>query len=760
MVNHFIYNTSTDLYSVKNLINFYRCLSTDKTGEILLLHDPKFVYLISENNSTKYNHTISINQSFSSIDNNRVSSTIINKYDKKNKSYLKQVDHIDTKKNKIKFKKQNRNKVNLDKEDLFIANNRENVLTNDSLDVNLIRQPKFNKSRRKNRVKQTSSKVTEINNNCLEKDFTSTKEIVINTPLTIQELSTKLKIPEAEIITMLFLKGISVTINQVVDISIATEIAMHYSFSVQDSDSTKRSKIEEEHNIDESTNNTPRSAVITLFGHIDHGKTTLLDTIRKTNIVKNEAGGITQSIAGYEVDWVLNSERVRLVFLDTPGHEAFISMRLRGAKVTDIAMLVVAANDGLQPQTIESIEHIKNNNLPCIIAINKIDKENINTLKVKEELAEYNLVAEDWGGNIPIVEVSALMGQNIDILLSKVCMLSKAQALKANPNKLAEGTILEAYLDKARGPVANILVQNGTLNVGDIIISQLTYGKIKAIVNHQGMKTTYAQPSSIVQVWGFSDVPQAGSGFNILNNEKQAKQQISKNLRSKNQNNILKSLNTRISFDVYKNSSFHVKQLNLILKADTEGSIEAIVHSLTKIPQNKVQLNILSASSGNISSTDIDLAVTSNSIFIVFNVNISLSSYNLAKKSGIMLYNFKIIYDLLDFINKYMLDLVDPEYDNVFIGLAIVQTVFDVNKGSVAGCIVNNGKLQKDSSISVYRDDKVVYNGILNSLKRIKNDVNEVTEGHECGVMSYNYDLWQKGDIIKAYQLIEKKKVL
>lgn len=760
MINHSVYNSHIFFYISKNFINFYRCLSINKREEILLLKEPKFVYLLSDISSSKYKNVISVDKSFSKIDKNNNEINLNNKYDKKNKSHLKQEGDIETRKNKIKFKKKTRNKMSLDKEDLFVANNSERVFNGNSLDEDLIRQPKNIRNKKKHKLKQSLLDSSLIENDQLNNTAFLNKEIVIDSPLTIKELSIKLQIPEAEIITWLFLKGISVTINQFVDISIASEVANHYSFNLVRSKNINVVSFKKSDNLSKSSNYTERPPVITIFGHIDHGKTTLLDTIRNTHMVKNEAGGITQCIAGYEVDWVYNYNKVKLVFLDTPGHEAFIGMRSRGAQVTDIAVLVVAADDGLKPQTFEVIKHIKDHKLPCIIAINKVDKPNANILKVKEELAEYNLIDEDLGGSTPMIEISALTGQNIDSLLSHICMISQVQQFKAVINEPAEGTILEAYLDKTKGPIANILVQNGTLNIGDIIISTSTYGKVKALIDHAGVKVSYAQPSSIVQVWGFSSVPQAGSQFKISISEKEAKQIIQQNINSENQNNVFKALNKRVTFDLYKNKGFSVKQLNLIIKADTQGSIEAIIYSLAQIPQDKVQLNILFAGSGNVSNTDIDLAITSNSILIVFNINISTSLSNSIKKSSIVLHNTTVIYNLLDFIQDYMLNLLEPEYDKVLIGTALVQTVFDVNKGSVAGCIVNKGKLKKNSSMSIYRESQLIYDGVLNSLKRVKNDIDEAIEGNECGVMCYDYHLWQQGDVIKVYQMNEKKKTL
>nr|YP_009296185.1 translation initiation factor 2 [Sebdenia flabellata]AOM65120.1 translation initiation factor 2 [Sebdenia flabellata] len=761
MIHKFLFKNDEFFYNHKNSKDFYRCLSIEKREkkDIFVLENPKIIYLLSSNNN-EYQSIIDVDQSFSDTEEKNIDIALNTRYDKKTRSSLKQEDDLERRKTKVKFKKRIRNKISFDKEDLFIANNSNKILNNDVLDISLIKQAKYNKQKKKDKLKQMplDDTIIEDKNHARANDIAD-KDIIIDNPLTIKELSVKLSIPEAEIITWLFLKGISVTINQVVDISVATEVAMHYDFKVLKSTDILSLDVKKDNIVSNSKRSIKRSPVITILGHVDHGKTTLLDAIRNTNIVKQEIGGITQSIVGYEVNWFHESCYEKLVFLDTPGHEAFTSMRLRGAQVTDIAILVVAADDGLKPQTVEAITYIKKYKLPCIVAINKIDKPNIDILRVKEELTRYDICNEAWGGTTPVIEISALTGKNIDLLLSNICVLSELQDLRADPSQLAQGTILEAYLDKTKGPVANVLIQDGTLNIGDFIMSTTTYGKVKAIINHEGLKVNRALPSSIVQVLGFSLTPEAGAGFKASYDEKQAKQIVSRNIDLSNKDNVFKSLNTRVTLDsCSKNLS--VKHLNLIIKADTKGSIEAIIYAFSQIPQEKIQLNVIAASSGNISETDIELAVTSNSLFIAFNLNVSANLYNIVQKSGLVLKNFTVIYDLLDYIQDYMLDLIDPEYDKVSIGVATVDTVFYINRGCVAGCIVNSGKLQKESYISVYRNDELIYDGLLNSLKRLKDDVYEVNAGNECGVMSYEYHLWQQGDIIKAYQMIEKSKAL
>nr|YP_010986387.1 translation initiation factor IF-2 [Pachymeniopsis lanceolata]WOL37305.1 translation initiation factor IF-2 [Pachymeniopsis lanceolata] len=738
-------------------IDYIMCLSMSNKEELLVLKNPKIIYVLSKVNKIGRQQSIDVTDAIPNVDQQKLS--VGSKFDKRNKVSIKQEDSIENRKNKVKFKKKSRNKIAINKNDLLLVKNGNEVLNEDSLDIAIIKQPRNTKHRKKHKLKQNEFEYTLQDSENRNVDNKIDKNITIESPLSIKELAIKLNIPEAEIITWLFLKGISVTINQVIDITMATEIAINYHFNVLNTVSSTDFTYVKPYDEGIYIKATKRPPVITILGHVDHGKTTLLDAIRSSDLVKQEVGGITQAIAGYEVNWSYNSSTEKLIFLDTPGHEAFSSMRLRGAQVTDIVLLVVAADDGLKPQTIESIKYIKSHDLPCIVAINKIDKNGTNVFKVKEELAQHNILGEDWGGDIPIIEISALLGKNIDILLSNICLLSELQELKANPFQLAQGTILEAHLDKNKGPVANIIVQNGTLKVGNIIISHNVYGKVKAIINSLNVKVDHAEPSSIVELWGFSNVPQAGVAFSVVNTEKEAKQLINKNRKTNDNYSIYKSLNSRVTLDTY-NKMANLQQLNLIIKADTQGSIEAIINAFSQISQEKVQINIISASSGNISGTDIDLAMTSNSLMIAFNSSIPLQLVSTAEKLNIVLRSFSIIYDLLDYIKSYMLDLIEPEYEKQLIGTAIVQTVFDINKGAVAGCLVSMGKLKQDAAISVYRQNQIVYDGFLNSLKRIKDSVTEVSANNECGVMCNDYHLWQKQDVIKAYDLKQKNKVL
>ena len=761
MTNQF--SSNYNLFHIpSNFSNYTLCSFNDNQEKTWFLTYPKLI------NNSKSSIVIS-NDSTNNLSNKFISSNekvsvagYSNKFEKKNKVNLKVDDILDIKKKKSKLQKKSRKQINLDNEDVFINKKNNLILNEDNLNVPIIKVHKLNKNKKKSKNKES---LNQDFKHSIQSDINhenDTKEICINSPLTVKELATKLMIPEAEIITYLFMKGISVTINQMIDVSIATDVALTYEFKViEDIDFNQLSSVNLE-DLQEplSKNDINRPPIITILGHVDHGKTTLMDAILNTNLVKQEVGGITQSMTSYEVEWLYNSKKYKLFFLDTPGHEAFSSMRVRGTQVTDLVLLVVAADDGLKQQSIEAIKYILDQKLPYIVVINKIDKPGINTLKVREELAEYNIVDEAWGGDAIIIEVSALKRKNMDTLLSNICVLTDLYDFKANPNQLAIGTIIEAHLDQQKGPIANLVIQNGTLKIGDFIVAGNMYGKVKIILDNYKNKLSYAEPSRIVEVLGFSSVPQAGIIFKAVINQKEAKYLINNNFNNINiTNNSRTLLNNRITLDSSQNS-LNIKKLNLILKTDSQGSSEAIINAFSQISQKKVQINILTVSSGNISNTDIELAIASESIVLGFNVAISNQLRGLSKQLGVVVSNFDIIYDLVDYIESSMLDLVKPEYDKVLLGQAVVQNVFTINKGSVAGCLVKSGILRKQVQLNVYRDNHVIYSGILDSLKRMKDDVDEVSQNSECGVMSYSYNLWKKDDIIEAYELEEKPKIL
>ncbi len=717
---------------------------------VYYLKFPKIITSIKVNKLNVNNSFVKVDNSIIDVSSSGININNANKFEKKHK-----VSNINSNKDGIDIKKSRSNKKS--RKNVNIKDN--DLLNDESINLSLVKSVKFNQGKKKYKGKHKQN-INFSNDKDLLKKNELNKEILINSPLTIQELSNKLQIPEAEIITYLFLKGISVTINQIIDMNIAKDIVLHYGFHCINNDTINQSDLFYEQTIERNIEiKSKRPPIISIFGHVDHGKTTLLDSIMKTQLVTQEFGGITQAINGYNINWLYKSKDFPLVFLDTPGHEAFSSMRVRGAKVADIALLVIAADDGLKLQTIEVIELVIKLKLPYIIAINKIDKVDTNIDFLKKQLMKYNIVGKEWGGEANIVQISALKDLNIDQLLCNICLLAEEQDLYADCNQLAQGTILESYLDKKQGIIANVLVQNGTLRKGDFVLSNNVYGRVKNIFDNYSSNIEEAKPSFIVKLLGFSKIPEAGSNFSVLDNEKEIKKIQNNDNKNYTINNSARLLNPRITLNT-SGTNQQNKQLKLVIKTDTQGSLEAIVQALYQIPQSKVQINLIFADTGNIARADIDLALTSNAILIGFNLDIISDISILVKRYNITLRNFNIIYDLLDSVRSFMLELVDPEYEQVGIGNAIVQTVFSVNKGMVAGCLVNQGKLQKHTNIDIYRNDKLVHKDVIDSLKRVKDDVDEVLSINECGVMCNNYSLWQKGDSIKAYTLKIKEKIL
>jgi len=711
------------------------------SDKILYLNSPKLITNF-KNNSNNYTFN---SQPTNLIISNKINKSILNndignnKFDKRYKNNLVSQDNVEIKKSKVRTSKKYKKQEILENEELFF-NQSSSVLNSHKITKYKKKNKKFNANQNNTINNSDSSRVD--------------KDIIISRPLTVQELSNQLNISEAKIITDLFLQGISVTINDLIDIDISIEIAKKYDFNIVN---PCISSVKSSEKIDYNDSLIKRPPLITILGHVDHGKTTLFDAILNTQFTSQEFGGITQNINGYEIDHLYNNDLYKLVFIDTPGHEAFSSMRFRGSKITDIALLVVAADDGLKPQTIESIKYILEMDLLYIVVINKIDKKNINISKIKENLMAYNIISQDLGGDAVFVEVSALENINIDLLLSNICLISDLNKFVSNPNRLAEGTVLESHLNKKQGLIANLVIQNGSLKIGDWIVAGHIYGKVKNIKDFQNNRLNEALPSSIVKVLGFSSSPESGISFQVVSTEKEAKIYINSFNYDSNTilNNSLKSLNSRVTFNREKN----LKKLNLIIKTDTQGSLEAIINSLSKISQSKVQFNILSADASNISNTDLELALATNSIIIAFGLDISLYINHSVKQNSLILKTFNIIYDLLDYIKTYMLDLIDIEYEHLLIGNAIVKEVFFINKGLAAGCLVTEGKIKKSSYICIYRNKDLVYEGYIISLKHLKEDIEEVVLNKECGIMC-DYNEWEKGDIIYAYELHPKEKSL
>jgi len=491
------------------------------------------------------------------------------------------------------------------------------------------------------------------------------------------------------------------------------------------------------------------------MGHVDHGKTTLLDKIRNTQVAQKEAGGITQRIGAYEVLIRIAGENRKIIFLDTPGHEAFSGMRSRGVSISDIVILVVAADDGVKPQTVEAIKCAQFYNIPIIVAINKIDKENANIELIKRELSQFNLVAEDWGGDILMIPISAIQETNLDNLLEMVILVSDVLNLTADSRRFAEGTILESHLDRARGPIASILIQNGTLRIGDIVVFGNHLGRVRGMMNSLSENIKEAGPSSPIIVWGLSSVPLVGEKFFSFKDEKEAKVFIASM-------GVSSQIDVFTQQSILDTSSMSVpegrKKLNLIIKTDSQGSTEAINSMLTKLDGSDIQLRILYSCPGEVTETDIEFASTSNAIILAFNTTSASGAKKLAKSSSIKIQEFDVVYDLFDYIQVLIDELIGPQYDEKLIGKAIVKTLFPLAKTFVAGSLILEGKITSGSSVEVVRDDKVLYRGIITSLRRLKENVDEVSSGFECGIFIEAFDAWKPDDTIQVFERVPKKK--
>ncbi|WXR61753.1 translation initiation factor IF-2 [Peptostreptococcaceae bacterium AGR-M142] len=584
----------------------------------------------------------------------------------------------------------------------------------------------------------------------------SLEPVEIDGKLTVGNLSNALDKKSSDIIMALMKAGVMANINQELDLETANDIAKEYSKRIVLKEEEEELDIlPEQLEEDKEEDLSLRPPIVTVMGHVDHGKTTLLDSIRSTNVTKSEAGGITQHIGASTIR--INDKKI--VFLDTPGHEAFTSMRARGAQVTDIAILVVAADDGLMPQTIEAINHAKAAQVPIIVAINKMDKPSANPDKVKQELSEQGLLVEDWGGEIISVPVSALKGENIDTLLEMILLVSEMEELKANPNRKAVGTVVEAELDKGRGPVATVVVQNGTLNVGDPIVVGSSCGKIRAMINDKGKRVKKAGPSSPVEILGLSDVPEGGDQFVVVGSEKIARS-ISERRKLKIREAQMKATQ-KVSLDVLfeQMKQGELKELNIIIKADVQGSVQAVRQSLEKLSNDEVVIKVIHGGVGAITESDVMLASASNAIIIGFNVRPVSGVKDVAERESVDVRTYTIIYKAIEDIKDAMTGMLDPEFEEVEIGKAQIRATFKVSGvGTIAGCYVTEGKITRNAGARLVRDGIVVHEGKLSSLKRFKDDVKEVASGYECGMGFENYNDLKEGDFIEAYVMEEVKR--
>ena len=573
------------------------------------------------------------------------------------------------------------------------------------------------------------------------------KVVVYKKDMTVGDFANEMHVSLGEVIKKLMMAGIMASVNQVVDRETYELVAMDFGFELKDEVVTDATRFDEIKVEDSEEQLVKRPPVVTIMGHVDHGKTTLLDTIRHTRVTDGEAGGITQRIGAYQVK--RNDEYI--TFIDTPGHEAFTEMRARGAKVTDITVLVVAADDGVMPQTEEAIVHAQAAGVPIIVAVNKMDKPGANPDKVMQGLTKFNLIPEEWGGDTIFVKVSALKGMGLDELLDMIQLTADMQNLRANPKRLATGTVIEARLDKSQGPTASVIVENGTLKNGDNIAIGNTWGKIRTMTDDLGRKRDIALPSTPVEITGLEEVPQAGDKFMVVYSIDEARKiseaRTTRTIEAKDKKTKIKTLEDMTK--AYQDGE--AKELNLIVKADMQGSVEAIRQSLEKLDVNGIKVNVIRASVGAITDTDVTLADASNAIIIGFNVRPSSLVREAAKNAGVEIRLYNIIYKLLEEIEDALKGMLDPEYEEVVTGSAEVRTLFKVSKiGTIAGCYVTDGVIQKDSLVRIIRDGIVVYEGKMASLKRFKDDAKEVKQGFECGITIENYNDIKEGDIFEA----------
>ena len=581
--------------------------------------------------------------------------------------------------------------------------------------------------------------------------------ILVKDGMTVGELSEALSVSSTELIKKLFMElKIMANINQSLTLEQIELIAMDYGKEIQEEVEINKEDLDLYFEVEDAEKDLKeRAPIVTIMGHVDHGKTTLLDTIRNSRVTAGEAGGITQHIGAYQV----RAKDKKITFLDTPGHAAFTTMRARGAKITDVTILVVAADDGVMPQTIEAINHAKAADVPIIVAVNKMDKPQANPDRVMNELVEYGLISEEWGGDTIFVPISALKGDGIDELLENILLVTEMQELKANPNRLALGTVIEAKLDKGRGAVATLLVQNGSLNVGDPLVVGNTFGRVRAMINDRSKNIQTAKPSTPVEITGLQDVPNAGDRFVVFGDEKTARQIGEK--RQQQYIETTRQANSAVSLDTLfeQMKQGEMKDLNIIIKADVQGSVEALAMSLAKIDVEGVNVRIIHTGVGAINESDITLAVASNAVVIGFNVRPDNNAKQMAQTEQVDIRLHSIIYKVIEEIEAAMTGLLDPEFVEKVIGLAEVRQVYKVSKiGTIAGAYVTEGKVSRDGKVRVIRDSVVIYEGEIDTLRRFKDDVKEVQSGYECGMTVENFNDIKEGDVFEVYIMEEVKK--
>ena len=590
----------------------------------------------------------------------------------------------------------------------------------------------------------------------LKKQEEDKKVLKVTEFVSVNELANMMNVSPTEVISVCMNLGLMVSINQRLDAETMALVADEFNYSVEFISVEVQEAINEEEDKEEDL--LPRPPIVTVMGHVDHGKTSLLDHIRKTNVIAGEAGGITQHIGAYSV---ILDENKTITFLDTPGHEAFTAMRARGAQITDVAIIVVAADDNVMPQTVEAINHASAAGVPIIFAINKIDKPGANPEKIKEELANMNYLVEEWGGKYQSQDISAKQGLNIDSLLEKVLLEAEMLELKANPDKNAIGTVIESELDKGRGYISTILVEAGTLHIGDVILAGSYFGHAKAMYNERGKRIEEAGPATPVQILGLNGAPQAGDKFHVMENDKEAREIANKREQLQREQSLRTQKHITLDEIGRRIAIGNFQEINIVVKGDVDGSIEALSDSLIKLSTEEIQVNIIHKGVGQISETDVMLAVASNAIIVGFQVRPSMNARKLAEKEEIDIRLYSVIYDAINEVRDAMEGMLSPEIKEEIVGTAEVRDTFKIKKvGTVAGCIVKDGKLTRNTKVRVIRDGIVIYTGDLGSLKRFKDDVKEVVSGYECGLNVENFNDIKVGDVIEGFQEVEVKKTL
>ncbi len=628
----------------------------------------------------------------------------------------------------------------------------ENLVSEDMRDMAGGRSKKKKKNRNEKNINFTEKEKNDSKKTVEVKKKEGPTSIEIPETITVAELAQKLGKSAAEIVKKLMMLGVMATLNQSIDFDTAVLIADDFGVEVKKEIVLTKEDILFEEEEDDPSSLVPRPPVVVVMGHVDHGKTSLLDAIRNTSVIDTEAGGITQHIGAYTVR--LNDRDI--TFLDTPGHEAFTTMRARGAQVTDVAILVVAADDGIMPQTVEAINHAKAANVTIVVAINKIDKENANVERVKQMLVEYDLVPEEWGGDTVCVEISAKKRINIDSLLEMVLLIADMKELKANPNKPAKGTVIEAQIDKGRGPIATVLVQDGTLNIGDIVIAGTAVGHVRAMINDKGRRVKTAGPSTPVEILGLSEAPSGGDIVRVVKDEKLAREVAQSRKQEQKETRFNSTVKVSLDNLFSQIDEGNMKELNVIIKADVQGSVEAVKQSLEKLSNDEVRVKAIHGGVGAINESDVMLANASNAIIVGFNVRPDAGAAAAASLHEVDIRLYRVIYQAIEEIEAAMKGMLDPEFKEAVIGHAEVRQTFKVSGvGTIAGSYVTDGKITRNAQVRLVRDGIVVYEGTVDSLKRFKDDAKEVSDGFECGIGLANFNDIKEGDIIECYVMEE-----